>query len=96
MLTTRHYRVGARSWLVYGVPGLALLCGVAVALLRLTPAAAMAVAGVCGAVAAVGCWKLLTLQPLPPPATLTIGPGLWVSLWAYVGLSVAALLARAR
>ncbi len=95
MATRRRYYAGEKSQLVYLMPGIALVCAAAVMLLPIGPPVAFTLAGLCAFIAAGGFWKLLTLQPPPPPATLTIGPGLWLSLWAYVGLTVAALL-RAR
>ena len=48
------------------------------------------VAIVCAAVAGVGFWKLLTTNTQSLMVAITIGPGLWLSLWAYVGVACAA------
>ena len=47
---------------------------------------------VCMLVAGLGFWKLLTTPMDALVIGVTIGIGLWLSLWAYVGLALSALL----
>jgi len=55
---------------------------------------------VCLVVAGGGFWKLLTTKTETLLVAITIEQGLWLSLWAYVGIGLAALvlaaLARSR
>lgn len=74
----RHYRDVARP------PAGALVAG--------GPAACWAVAAVSAVVAGAGFWKLLTTNTQSLMVAITIGPGLWLSLWAYVGLAACAVL----
>ena len=91
LLTNTRQHVGLKSYAVYLVPGLAILCGVLLTVLGRVRAAALGVAALCALVAGVGFWKLLTTNTSTLFIAITIGPGLWLSLWGYVGLSVAAL-----
>jgi len=92
LLTTTRHRLGLKSYVVYVVPGLALLCGVLLTLLGARRAIAAGVAGLCLVVAAIGGWKLLTAPTASLLVSITIERGLWLSLWAYVGLALAAVL----
>jgi len=90
LFTGKQERIGLKSYAVYLLPGIALLCGLLLTFLgrqRLVP---WGVAGLCGAMAGVGFWKLLTTNTQALLVAITIGPGLWLSLWAYVGLAIAA------
>ena len=55
-------------------------------------AAAIGTAVLCAAVAGVGFWKLLTTNTTALFIAITIGPGLWLSLWGYVAIAAAGLL----
>lgn len=93
VLTNTRRHVTLKSFLVYLVPGVALLCSALLSGLRGRTAAA-AVAVLCAFVAAGGAWRLSTADT-PALLTFEIGPGLWVSVAAYAGLAVAALWAVA-
>ena len=88
---TGERQVGAKSYAVYLVPGLAILCGILLMLTRRARVACLLVGLACLGIAGVGLWKLLTTKTETLLAAITIGPGLWLSLWAYVGLGLAAL-----
>lgn len=99
-MLTGERQVGAKSYVVYLVPGLAILCGILVTLASRVRVACLLVGVVCVTVAGVGFWKLLTAKTETLLVAITIGQGLWLSLWAYVGLGVfamvLALLARSQ
>lgn len=93
LLTNERQELGLKSYLVYLLPGIALLCAILLTFLgrwRLVP---WGVAGLCAAIAGVGFWKLTTTNLSSLMVAITIGPGLWLSLWAYVGLAATAALA---
>ena len=90
LLTNRRWGVGARSYAVYLVPGVALLGGLLLLWRRTGRAVALSLAAVYGGSALIGCWKLLTLDARALPITVTVGLGLWLCLAGYVGLAVAA------
>lgn len=96
LLANERQHIGAKSYAVYLVPSLALLCGLLLTVLGGTAAVALGVAGLCAGIAGVGFWKLLTTNTQTLFIAITIGPGLWLSLWAYVGLAVSALLFAAK
>jgi hypothetical protein len=81
-----------KSYAVFLVPGVALLCGLLLMGWSDRPAVAGGVMALCTAVAAVGSWKLLTVDPARSVVAVTIGWGLWLSVGAYVGLAAAALM----
>jgi len=90
VFTGKQEHIGLKSYAVYLLPGIALLCGLLLTFLgrqRLVP---WSVAGLCAVIAAAGFWKLLTTNTQALMVAITIGPGLWLSLWAYVGLAVTA------
>lgn len=90
LLTNQRQHLGIRSYAVYLVPGIAVLCAVALTVATQSVAVAVAIAILCATVAGAGCWKLLTIDPQARLIAITIGSGLWLSLWAYVGLAIAA------
>ena len=90
LLTNQSPRLGLQSDTVYLVPGLALVCGIALTLLRRGWVGSAMVALVCAGTAAVGFWKLWSPHLSNRLVAITIGSGLWVSVWAYVGLAVTA------
>ena len=92
LFTGKQERIGLKSYAVYLLPGIALVCGLLMTFIgrqRLVP---WGVAGLCAVIAGVGFWKLLTTNLSSLMVAITIGPGLWLSLWAYVGLAAAASL----
>lgn len=98
LLIPSRQHLEAKSLLVYLVPGLALLGGFLLCLLGGRAVVVGVVGGLCAAIAAVGFWKLLTTNTTALFIAVTIGRGLWLSLWAYVGLAAAsgiAVLSRA-
>jgi hypothetical protein len=90
-MLTGQRNLGAKSYWVYLVPALALLCGLVVTLLSRLRLVCLLVGGVCLAVSVLGFWKLLTTNTETLLVAIDIGPGLWLSLWAYVGLGLSAL-----
>lgn len=92
LLTHQRQDIGVKSYAVYLVPGLAILVGILLTWLGRRPAVIWASAGGCAAIAGIGFWTLLTTNTQALFIAITIGPGLWLSLWAYVGLAVSALL----
>lgn len=93
LLTGQRQHIGLKSYAVYLLPGLALACGLL--LLGLggrQPAVGIGVGLVCAAIAGGGFWKLLTTDTQTLFIAITIGQGLWLSLWAYAGLAVSAAL----
>ena len=93
LLTRRRQALGAKSYAVYLLPGLALVCGVLLACTSRSRAAAVGIGITCLGVAGLGFWKLLTAETTSPLVAVTFCRGLWLSLWAYVGLAVGAALA---
>ena len=90
LFTGKQEQIGLKSYAVYLLPGIALVCGLLMTFIggqRLVP---WGVALLCAAIAGVGFWKLLTTNTQALLVAITIGPGLWLSLWAYVGLACAA------
>ena len=92
LLTNTRHDVGAQSYAVYLVPGLALLGALFVTILAGSPVVPIGVALLSLTIAGTGFWKLLTTNTSTLFIAVTIGPGLWLSLWSYVGLALAALL----
>ena len=92
LLTNQRQHIGAKSYLVYLLPGLALLCGLLLTFLGSLVAVALGATLLCAAVAAGGFWKLLTTNTTTLFIAITIGPGLWLSLWGYVAIAAAGLL----
>jgi len=92
LLMNERQNLGLKSYAVYLLPGMALLCGLLLTFLGRQRIVPWAVAGLCGLLAGVGFWKLLTTKLSSLMIAITIGPGLWLSLWAYVGLAVVAAL----
>jgi len=83
----KREHVGAKSYAVYLLPGLALLFGLLLVRFDKTPWLAGLVGIACLAVAGVGAWKLLTTPLDTPVIAVRIDYGLWVALLAYVGLA---------
>lgn len=89
---TGERRLGVKSFLVYLLPGVALLLGLLLTLARHRWVVCGLIGLVCVTIAAGGFWKLLTTNTRTLVVALTIGHGLWLSLWAYVGLGFASLM----
>ena len=90
LMTSSRQQIGLKSYAVYLVPGIALLCGLLLTFIGSRLSIALGVAMFCAVVAGVGFWKLLTVDTRALFIAITIGPGLWLSLWAYVGLGATA------
>ena len=90
LFTRERQHIGAKSYAVYLVPGLALLCGLLVTFVGGVRGFSLGVAGLCAAIAGVGFWKLLTTNTQSLFIAITIGPGLWLSLWSYMVLAAGA------
>jgi hypothetical protein len=92
MFTNSRQHLGLKSYAVYLVPGIALLLGLLLTFLgeRSVPVA-LGVALCCSGIAGAGFWKLLTTRSEALFVAITIGTGLWWSLWAYVGLAMSAV-----
>lgn len=89
LLTGTRQQLGLKSYAVYLVPGLALLAGIVVTAFGRYRAAVLATGALCLLVAGIGFWKLLTTNTEALVLKMSIGSGLWLSLWAYVGLALA-------
>jgi len=89
-VTGERQHLGLKSYAVYLLPGLALICGVLVTIWGRHRAVSWSVAGVCAAVTGAAFWKLMTMNLQAAFITITIERGLWLSLWAYAVLAVAA------
>ena len=92
LVTNERRDLGIKSYAVYAVPGIALLCAVLLTIIARPIAIALTSALLCAALAGIGFWKLLTVHPDSLFVAITIGPGLWLSIWAYVGLVIASSL----
>lgn len=92
LLTGARQQIGAKSYAVYLLPGIALLCALLLTVLGEQRLVAAAVALLCAIVAGVGSWKLATVPREALVISIVIGHGLRLSLGAYVGLTLAALL----
>ena len=93
LFTNTRQQIGLKSYAVYLIPGVALLCGVGLTCWGRRRRLMIGIGLLCAGIAGAGFWKLLTTDTRALFIAITIGPGLWMSLWAYVGLAVAALLA---
>ena len=69
-----------------------MLCGVLLSVLGGRPQMIIGIIVTCAAIAGIGFWKLLTTNTTALLVTVTIQQGLWLSLWGYVGLALAAIL----
>ena len=94
-MLTGQRELGAKSHAVYLLPGLALVCGLLVTIARRVRLVCAPVGIVCLVVAGGGFWKLLTTKTETLLVAITIEQGLWLSLWAYVGIGLAALVLAA-
>ena len=90
LLMNERQHIGAKSYAVYLLPGMALACALLLTFLGTRRAVTIGAAVLCGMIAGVGFWKLLTTNTQTLFIAITIGPGLWLSLWAYAALALAA------
>jgi hypothetical protein len=92
LLTGQRHDLVRKSWSVYLIPGVAVLCGIVLLGWGRHPAASVGIGLLSAAIAAGGLWTLLTMHSRTSFVAITIGPGLWLSVGAYVGLSIASCL----
>ena len=92
LLMNERQHIGVKSYLVYALPGAALLAALLLTFLGSVLAVSLGAALLCAAVAGVGFWKLLTTNTTALFIAITIGPGLWMSLWGYVAIAAGSLL----
>ena len=90
LLMNERQHMGAKSYAVYLLPGMALACALLLTFLGTRRVVTIGAAVLCGMIAGVGFWKLLTTNTQTLFIAITIGPGLWLSLWAYAALALAA------
>ena len=90
-LVTGKEALGAKSYLVMLVPLLALCCGLLVTFGERRPLISGTAALVALAVGVAGWWKLSTVTQQATMVAVSIGLGLWLSVWAYLVLGVAGL-----
>lgn len=88
---TGQQQLGAKSYVVYLLPGLALIGVVFATLLKRVRVVCALLGLVCVAVAGAGFYKLLTVKTDTLLVAITFGRGLWLSLWSYVGIGLAAI-----
>ncbi|MBI2173892.1 MAG: hypothetical protein HYU33_01675 [Candidatus Omnitrophica bacterium] len=82
--------LGLKSYAVYLLPGMLSLFGLVLILWNKHTIVVWVAIGLCVAIAALGFWKLLTTKAEALVVTMTIGEGLWLSLWAYIVLAIGA------
>ena len=92
-LLSGQQELGAKSYAVYLLPGVAVLIGWLLSIGTLpNPRAIGVTAGVlCLVLALAGTWKLLTTKMDTLVLSARIGVGLWVSLGSYAGLGLSSL-----
>ena len=90
-LTKKPQQYGQQSYLVYLVPGLAIVLALLLTVIPRPWWAILLVAMVSGTIAGIGGYKLMTTNLQSQMMTVTIGQGIWLSLWAYAGLAVAGM-----
>lgn len=90
LFTDTRQHATVKSFAVFLLPAMALMCGLLVTRWKHRPAVTGGVALVCAAVAALGFEKLFTLDTARSFIAITIERGVWLSLWAYVGLAASA------
>ncbi|GEM_PF-644238 len=89
LFMNEHQQVGAKSYAVYVVPGLALVCALLLTLFSGRGPVLLGVAVVGALIASVGFYKVLTTNTQTLFVAITIGRGIWISLWGYTGLALA-------
>lgn len=92
-ITGKPQDVERNVWAVYLIPGIALGFGMLLLIWSRRRSITVLVGLLSAAMAGGGFWKLLTFTSSSRFVTTTIGPGLWMSIAAYVGLSIASCFA---
>ena len=92
LFTKNRDNIGMKSYAVYLVPTVAVFCGLVLLSRYCRRWVAIVISLLCAAVAGIGFWKILTAIPKGGLLQVVIGSGLWLSLWAYVGLAIAAVV----
>ena len=90
-MLTGQRQLGAKSYAVYVLPGVALLCGLLLTIAPRMRELCLAVGLACQAVAGGGYWKVATANLDTLMVAITIGNGLWLSLWGYAMVGTSAL-----
>ncbi len=90
-LLTGEDDLGAKSWLVYLLPGFALAAGLLLTWGVSMPWLGWCLGGIGLSVGGFGLWKLLTASTDMLVVAVTIGAGLWLSFAAYASLGLSAL-----
>ena len=90
MFTHKKEHLGVKSYLVYALPGLALLLGALLTKFGALRWVSLSVVALCLAVAAEGVWQLLTIKMEAPVIAIRFAAGLWLSLLGYVGIAFGA------
>ena len=88
---TGERELGAKSWLVYLMPGLAVVFGLLVTWGPRRRVLGLIVGAVSVALAGVLWWKFSTTNANTLLVAIAIGPGLWMSCGAYAGLGVSSI-----
>jgi len=91
-MVTKERQIGLKSYAVYLLPGVALLCAGFLSMGAGNRWQDSGVGVLCAAVAGFGTWKILTTDIETLMITAEVGPGLWLSIAGYVGLSLAAFV----
>ena len=89
LVTKKREAVGPESYVVYAVPGLALIAVWLLGAFGHQWPVTAAIALACGAIAGYGCWMLVMTDTRKLYA-FAVGPGLWLSLGAYAVLACSA------
>lgn len=92
LLTGQSQDVARKGNAVYLVPAFAIASGVLLTGCRGSRVMGTVIALLAATIAGVGAWKLSTFTTPTPLVHVTIASGLWLSLAAYLGLAVGAML----
>jgi hypothetical protein len=90
MFTKKDEQIGLKSWLVYAIPGLALVCAWLVGQLGRRHAVLIAVAVIGLAIGAGGFWVMATTDTRKE-FSIAIGEGLWMTFFGFVLMALGAL-----
>lgn len=91
LFTTERQDIGWKSYAVYLVPGIALLCGILLTSQGEKRPVLIGTAALCLGIGGGGVWKLLATHAAAQFG-IRIEWGLWLSLVAYLGLACAAVV----
>ncbi len=89
LFTKSARRLEEKSLAVYLVPGVATAAALLLTAAGAWPAVAAGLAAACALIAGFGWWKLSTAGTATLAVAITVGPGLWLSVWGYAGLALA-------